>query len=250
MTRSSPDISDPFDLCVMIVEEECCLDIPDSELRLVGSAIRDRISCAQRERHASVAQASSTDAALDAIYDALVQAQACIRGETPEDITDQEAREDTINKVRDAMRTIEDGKATMTRSSPETPLDSETIQILLDLLNPLHGSLDEQTYDEVHRAELDLPKDYEHDVIVTRQMERDLTQAVLILENRKRDKQLPRHASVAQASSAKEAFDDTTELIAGHLVLDRLGISRFAVDVEMSIGRRIDLLVREIERLP
>jgi hypothetical protein len=41
------------------------------------------------------------------VYDALVQAQDCIRGETPEDVTDAEAREDTINKVRDAMRAIE-----------------------------------------------------------------------------------------------------------------------------------------------
>lgn len=44
---------------------------------------------------------------LQAVYDALAQAQDCIRGETPEDISDEEAREDTINKVRDAMRAVE-----------------------------------------------------------------------------------------------------------------------------------------------
>lgn len=37
---------------------------------------------------------------------ALEQAQDCIRGETPEDMTHEEAREDTISKIRDALRAI------------------------------------------------------------------------------------------------------------------------------------------------
>jgi hypothetical protein len=65
-------------------------------------------------------------------------------------------------------------------------VDKETIQTLLDLLNPLHGSLDRQTYDDKVRANFDLPGDNEYDVTVTAQQERDLTQAVCILENRLR----------------------------------------------------------------
>lgn len=65
-------------------------------------------------------------------------------------------------------------------------LDAETIQILLDLLNPLHGSLDRQMYVDKPNPDLDPHPDDETDVVVTAQMERDLTQAVCILENRKR----------------------------------------------------------------
>lgn len=65
-------------------------------------------------------------------------------------------------------------------------VDKETIQILLDLLNPLHGSLDQQTYDEKMKADFDAPRDTEYSVTVTAQQERDLTQAVLILEDRLR----------------------------------------------------------------
>jgi hypothetical protein len=64
-------------------------------------------------------------------------------------------------------------------------MDAETIQTLLDLLNPLHGSLDKQTYDEKMREEFDAPRDREYEVTVTAQQERDLNQAVLILEDRK-----------------------------------------------------------------
>lgn len=42
-------------------------------------------------------------AMLDRIEAALEQAQDCIRGETPEDISDEEAREDTISKIRAAL---------------------------------------------------------------------------------------------------------------------------------------------------
>jgi hypothetical protein len=65
-------------------------------------------------------------------------------------------------------------------------IDSETIQTLLGLLNPLHGDLDNQTYDAKVAMDFDMPPDYAHDVTVTAQQERDLTQAVLILEDRKR----------------------------------------------------------------
>ena len=59
----------------------------------------------------------------------------------------------------------------------------ETIRTLLDLLNPLHGSLDEQTYDDKCRENFDRPDDYEHHVTITAQQERALTRAVLILES-------------------------------------------------------------------
>lgn len=65
-------------------------------------------------------------------------------------------------------------------------MDIETIQTLIDLLNPLHGSLDEQTYDEKVREGFDGPPDAEYVVRVTAQMERDLSQAVCILESRLR----------------------------------------------------------------
>jgi hypothetical protein len=68
-------------------------------------------------------------------------------------------------------------------------MDIETIQTLLDLLNPLHGSLDRQTYDEKVKANFDAPRDAEYVVDITAQMERDLTQAVCILESRLRDTQ-------------------------------------------------------------
>lgn len=66
-------------------------------------------------------------------------------------------------------------------------MDKETIQILLDLLNPLHGEIDRQTYDERYRQNFDAPADAEYNIDITTQMERDLTQAVLILESRLRD---------------------------------------------------------------
>lgn len=66
-------------------------------------------------------------------------------------------------------------------------IDSETIQTLLDLLNPMHGEIDRQTYDERYKQGFDAPDDAEYNVDITARMERDLTQAVLILEARKRD---------------------------------------------------------------
>ena len=43
----------------------------------------------------------------DIVRDALEQAMDCIRGETPEDCTPDEAREDTLQKVRDALKLLE-----------------------------------------------------------------------------------------------------------------------------------------------
>lgn len=44
---------------------------------------------------------------LNQIEKALEQAQDCIKGETPEDVTHEEARIDTIDKVRDAMHAVD-----------------------------------------------------------------------------------------------------------------------------------------------
>lgn len=64
-------------------------------------------------------------------------------------------------------------------------MGKKTIQTLLDLLNPLHGALDKRTMDlREENYPADFCRDDEIDVIVTRGMERDLTQAVSILENR------------------------------------------------------------------
>ena len=61
----------------------------------------------------------------------------------------------------------------------------EDINILLNLLNPLHSELDKQSYDEKLSQNFDAPPDAEYNVNITAQMERDLTQAVLILESRR-----------------------------------------------------------------
>ncbi len=65
-------------------------------------------------------------------------------------------------------------------------MDRETIKTLLDLLNPLHGSIDRQVMDQLmDERELDAPSDREYyDVTITVRQERDLTQAVIILESR------------------------------------------------------------------
>jgi hypothetical protein len=65
-------------------------------------------------------------------------------------------------------------------------MDRETIQTLLDLLDPLHGSLDRQFLDNGPEHPLGGHPDDEHDVLITTQQERDLTQAVCILEDRLR----------------------------------------------------------------
>jgi hypothetical protein len=65
-------------------------------------------------------------------------------------------------------------------------MDIETIETLLDLLNPLHGELDQQTYDDKVKDNFDAPADREYNVNITARMERDLTQAVMILENLER----------------------------------------------------------------
>jgi hypothetical protein len=66
-------------------------------------------------------------------------------------------------------------------------MDRDTIQTLLDLLNPLHGSLDVQVTEQfTDERELDPPNDREYNVSVTWQMERNLTMAIIILENRLR----------------------------------------------------------------
>lgn len=88
-------------------------------------------------------------------------------------------------------------------------MDRETIQTLLDLLNPLHGSLDEQTYDDKRRENFDAPRDYEYCVNVTAQQERDLTQAVLILEDRLRQT-TPKPCDCAATTDGKWAGVHTT----------------------------------------
>ncbi len=65
-------------------------------------------------------------------------------------------------------------------------MDTETIKTLLELLNPLHGELDRQTYDQKVRDNFDAPADSEYNVDITARMERDLSQAVAILEDRLR----------------------------------------------------------------
>lgn len=46
-------------------------------------------------------------ASKDAVRDALEQAYDCIKGETPEDCTDEEARDDTLEKIHVALRSLD-----------------------------------------------------------------------------------------------------------------------------------------------
>lgn len=62
----------------------------------------------------------------------------------------------------------------------------ETLLTLLELLNPIHGNLDKQTYDGKVREGFDAPPDAEYNVNVTAEQERDLAQAVCLLESRLR----------------------------------------------------------------
>lgn len=74
---------------------------------------------------------------------------------------------------------------THTGTAPQQD-NGETIQILLDLLNPLHNTIDRQLPEQfTDEREWDAPDDREYNVNITARMERDLTQAVLILENRR-----------------------------------------------------------------
>lgn len=66
-------------------------------------------------------------------------------------------------------------------------MDSETLQMILGLINPLHGKLDKQCYDEKLRESFDAEPDAELEVTITFQDERNLNQAVLILESKLRD---------------------------------------------------------------
>lgn len=78
----------------------------------------------------------------------------------------------------------------MTQSASDLIIDRETAQILLDLLNPIHGGIDRQFLD---KPEDPMPHpDDEHDVIITTKMERDLTQAVMILHSRLKDELIGR----------------------------------------------------------
>ena len=91
--------------------------------------------------------------------------------------------------IADYKAAIEQGRAALAAPPQDVmegiALDAETIQTLLDLLNPLHGSLDEQTYNEKIKENFDAPREYEHHVMVTWGQEGDLSQAVRILEDRK-----------------------------------------------------------------
>jgi len=101
-----------------------------------------------------------------------------------------EARHVWGRKASAVLALLKDTDQPTNRALPPA-LDRETIQTLLDLLNPLHGSLDEQTYDEKVDQNFDAPADAVYSVEVTAQMERDLTQAVKILESRRRDTDQP-----------------------------------------------------------
>lgn len=90
-------------------------------------------------------------------------------------------------------------------SIPKPPISGVERSAVLDLLNPLHGSLDKQLMDERSREEWNTPPDCEHHVIITEKMERDLTKAVLILEGKVAASPAPVEAggSVVEASETE-----------------------------------------------
>jgi hypothetical protein len=105
--------------------------------------------------------------------------------------SDSNNRESLMNCIEEARELVaeEDRRHEGIHSHTRGPaMDRKTIQILLDLLNPLHASLDKQVGDQLtDEREIDPPADREYNVNITKQQERDLTQAVCILENRKND---------------------------------------------------------------
>jgi hypothetical protein len=103
----------------------------------------------------------------------------------PVDVPDGQYLMEIAGKL-DHVRIV-DGKINCCNFENRVKMDKETIQTLLDLLNPLHGSLDLQTYDEKVKQNFDGPPDAEHEVTITSQHEHDLSQAVCILEDRLRN---------------------------------------------------------------
>jgi hypothetical protein len=95
--------------------------ITDKDVR--GSLLRvtERLDAIIERLRAPAPQCAVQTDGLQSVYDALTQAQDCIIGETPEGISDEEAREDTISKVRDAMRAIE---AMQSAAHAQAPLES------------------------------------------------------------------------------------------------------------------------------
>ena len=84
----------------------------------------------------------------------------------------------------------------------------KTIETLLLLLNPLRETIDDQTNDEIAREEMEIPRDREHDVVITHQMVRDLTEAVMIVYACKRDLPPQSEEETPAVQKAKRYFDD------------------------------------------
>ena len=61
----------------------------------------------------------------------------------------------------------------------DTPAVAEPWLALFHAANAIHGSVDEQTYDENRRAEWDLPEEHEFSVTITASEARDLSQAMI-----------------------------------------------------------------------
>jgi hypothetical protein len=94
---------------------------------------------------------------------------------------------DRLGPERPFSATVKDVVAAL--SAPPSVAD---VQTLLDLLNPLHGSLDRQTMNDKRHEPA---PDAEFDVTVTAQQEQDLTQAILILEAANRRNKCPSEPS-------------------------------------------------------
>jgi hypothetical protein len=64
--------------------------------------------------------------AMDLVERALEQAQDCINGETPEDMSVQDAKEDTISKIREALRAL--------AAQPASPLRGSVNECVLQII--------------------------------------------------------------------------------------------------------------------
>lgn len=111
-------------------------------------------------------------------------ARACDRWIRSKNLHESLAAQSIQKEIRSLKRPDPSPSAT-----DELAAHRETLQTLLDLLNPLHGSLDRQMYVDKQTPDFDPHPDDESDVIVTAKMERDLTQAVRIIESRLKDRQ-------------------------------------------------------------
>ena len=83
---------------------------------------------------------------LGKIDDALSQAQDCLRDEAPEDMTREEAREDTISKVREAMGVVDQLRGHAQRPAIDAEQEAKNLSAVIDYINTTSARLFEPNH--------------------------------------------------------------------------------------------------------